>query len=248
MIPPSLTARTNCPLDGSEPCSGRDRYFVSTRRSNREIPSVVLIDITSVGCGRVGGGGGGGVAGEALDDGHEVGWVSVDDLRRDGVDDHRLSIIHDRINGLLTMVELVFGVERWFVFCDLVRVLADPERSRARALELHLPGARGGWQIWWIIHGGSGRVRVKVVVMVVVEGLVPVVDLVQRHVKVAKEVWEGSSLGSFQVSDDASFRPWVAQLMMLYHIWQNRNSGPWETDPECIPRLLLGKAFPSSVT
>lgn len=81
---------------------------------------------------------------------------------------------------------VVFGVERWFVFCDLVRVLADPERSRARALELHFAGARGGWQIWRIIiHGGSGRVRVVVVVVMVVmvEGLVLVVDLVQRHVK-----------------------------------------------------------------
>lgn len=84
-------------------------------------------------------------AGEALNEAHEVGEVDVDDFRRDGVDDDGISWSR---RG----------------FSDLMRILADAERSWARALKLELssPGVVMGRRRVSGIHGerereGDGR-------------------------------------------------------------------------------------------
>ena len=151
-------------LDGGEACRGRElgRHLLrpacclllqlerEVRRRRRE-HRCVLADaeerhLTDVMRDDDGGGGGRrrrvGAArarpGEALHDGHELAGIGVHDLGRHRVDDDRLPHL---LHGLLRRLP------------DLVGVRADPERRRARALQL--PGAAAALR--GRRRGGRGR-------------------------------------------------------------------------------------------
>ncbi|PVH66482.1 hypothetical protein PAHAL_1G259100 [Panicum hallii] len=149
--------RAHGPLDGGQPRGRGERGC----GREQELPRLVLhrgrrLRRRVGGRARARGGGvelglgGGARAGEALDERHEVPRLGVDDLGRGVVDDDRLPrlllvlvlvlvLVLLLLDDLL-LLQVVVPLRRDGRLPDLVRVLADGEPRRARALQL--PAAR----------------------------------------------------------------------------------------------------------